>query len=179
VVWIRTDELDDALDNLEMVAFFLEALPPQRKWKWASIALHQALYGFAICATTPSNSSFALQDPTNPNSHLVSIWTALERAKDPDWMLRTHSKPLRTTPDEDQAICKLVREFRNEFAHFRPKGWSIEVSGMPTLLRYVLRVIEHFALAADAITYYDETSPERAEKAIARVRSALQRLAAT
>ena len=73
---------------------------------------------------------------------------------------------------------KLVKEFRNEFAHFRPKGWSIEVSGMPALLAHVLRVIDHLALKSDTITYYDDTAQERTQQAISRLRTALQGMAA-
>jgi len=172
--WIRTDELDDAIDNLEMTAFFLEELPSHRKWKWAIIAVHQALYGFAICSTTPSDASFALKDPSNPDSFLISIWTALKRARDPAWKRWGHSQPLVTSKEEDRAIRKLVKEFRNEFAHFRPKAWAIEVSGMPDIFRRVLRVLDHFALTSDTITYYDEPMQERTESAIMRIRAALE-----
>jgi len=175
--WIWTDELDDAIDNLEMTAFFLEELPSDRKWKWAIIAMHQALYGFAICSTTPSDASFALKAPSNPNSHLISVWTALKRAKDPAWKRWGHSQPLVTSEEEGRAIRKLIKGFRNEFAHFRPKAWAIEVSGMPDIFRRVLRVIKHLALTSDTITYYDEPMQHRTESAIMRVQAALDSVA--
>ena len=176
--WIRTDELDDAIDNLEMTAVFLETLPNDRKWKWAIISMHQALYGFAICSTTPSDSSWALKDPSNPDSQLISIWTALKRAKDPAWKRWGISQPLVVSKAEGWAIRKLVSEFRNEFAHFRPKAWAIEVSGMPAIFGCVLRVLEHLALTSDTVTYYDEPLRERTQNALLRIRDALHPVAA-
>jgi hypothetical protein len=40
-------EIDNLIDNLEMVAHFLGSSVAY-KWKWAAIALHQALYGALI-----------------------------------------------------------------------------------------------------------------------------------
>ena len=48
--WLYLDELENAIDNLEMVPHFLEEINSTMKWKWTIIALHQALYGFAVCA---------------------------------------------------------------------------------------------------------------------------------
>jgi hypothetical protein len=178
VNWVRTDELDDAIDNLEMTVHFLESVSDYRRWKWAIISMHQALYGFAICSTTPSDSSLALKDPSNPDSQLISIWTALKRAKDPAWKRGEHSQPLVTSKDDDWAIRKLIKEFRNEFAHFRPKGWSIEVSGFPSIFKSVVRVIEHLALASESVVYTDEHLASRTREAIARIRAQLDEAAA-
>ena len=41
--WLRLDELENAINNLEMVKYFLEELDDPIRWKWATIALHQAL----------------------------------------------------------------------------------------------------------------------------------------
>lgn len=41
------DTVESFIDNLEMVGHFLHASIPY-KWKWAIIALHQALYGALI-----------------------------------------------------------------------------------------------------------------------------------
>jgi hypothetical protein len=48
--WLRPDELSNAIDNLEMCGHFLATLPHPVRWKWGILALHQAIYGFAICA---------------------------------------------------------------------------------------------------------------------------------
>lgn len=45
--YFEIDETENLIDNLEMVTHFLEASIPY-KWKWALIALYQALYGALI-----------------------------------------------------------------------------------------------------------------------------------
>ena len=171
-LWLRLDERSNSLDNLEMCAHFLEALPDPIRWKWAIIALHQALYGFAVAAVQGTDSWSVLKDPANPNSHLVSIWTAIERARDSAY-LWPGGRPLVTSEDEVKAIEKLVKEFRNGFEHFSPAAWSIEVSGMPTILERVLRVVEGVAIATRSVRYEDDKQEVAARTAIGRVRAAI------
>jgi hypothetical protein len=45
--FIKIDEIENLIDNLEMASHFLETYFPY-KWKWVIIALHQALYGALI-----------------------------------------------------------------------------------------------------------------------------------
>ena len=174
LTWLRIDETEDAVDNIEMVHHFLVQLHGPIRWKWAILSLHQALYGFAVGATKPSDSSLALKKPEDPESQLISIWTALDRAKDPDWMPRIDWNPLVTSTAEDEAIDKIVNEFRNEFAHFRPQGWSIEVSGMPSLFIHVLRVIRHLALDSNTILFIPDELRDRTERALSRLDTLLE-----
>lgn len=55
--WLELDELENAIDNLEMASYFLEQIKSEKKWKWAIIATHQALYGFAICSIKGTSTS--------------------------------------------------------------------------------------------------------------------------
>ena len=128
-----------------MCARVLETLPEPIRWKWAIIALHQALYGFAVAAVRGPDFAPVLKNPNDLNSHLISVWEAIDRAKRVE-CLRPGGVPLVTLPEEDKAIEKLGEEFRNGFEHFRPMTWSIEVSGMPTIVARVLRVVEGIAL---------------------------------
>ena len=156
-----------------MVVHFLRSIDDERKWKWAVIAIYQALYGFAVCATKGTNSRFSLQDPTNHESRLIGIWTALEHAKSEEWMPWAHSIPLTISIDEEHAIQKIVKEFRNEFEHFRPKAWAIEISGMPELFRQVLGVIRHLAIDSNTVTYVDDGLEQRIRTAIASIEELL------
>jgi hypothetical protein len=171
--WLRLDERSNALDNLRMCEHFLRALPDSIRWKWAIVALHQALYGFAIAAVQGTDASSVRKNPDDPNSHLISIWEALRRAKDPRY-LRPGGIPLVTTPEEDKALNRLVSEFRNGFEHFAPAGWSIEVSGMHEILGRVLRLIEGVAIGTQSVRYWDDAEEQEARDAVARVAKALR-----
>lgn len=174
--WLRLDRLSNTINNLEMVTLFLDELDDPIRWKWAVIALHQALYGFAICATMPSDSSFSLKDPEDPSSQLIPIWKALKRSEDPDWIPRTDWAPLTISDEENYALEKIISEFRNGFAHFKPGGWSIEVSGMPSLFLHIMRIIDHLALRSNNILYINEELQTKVEQLINKTNSVLREL---
>jgi hypothetical protein len=172
-MWLRLDERSNALDNLHMCDHVLGALPDPIRWKWAVIALHQALYGFALAAVQGTDALSVRRDPNNPDSQVISIWEALRRTKNPAY-LWPGGAPLVLTPQEERSVNRLVSEFRNGFEHFAPAGWSIEVSGMPELLGHVLRVIEGVAIRTRSVRYWDEAEERNVRDAIAQVSEALR-----
>ena len=83
-VWLRLDEVENAIDNLEACGLFLQEFPEPIRWKWAIIALHQALYGFAVAAIQGSDSTSVLKNPADHSSQLISFWEALKRTRNRD-----------------------------------------------------------------------------------------------
>jgi hypothetical protein len=100
--WFRLDEVDNAIDNLAMAGRLLLLIESERRWKWALMALHHALYGFAVCAVRGTDSLSVLRDPEDHESHLISIHEALARCKDKS-CLWPGATPLTTTRAEDHA----------------------------------------------------------------------------
>ena len=170
--WLRLDERTNAIDNLEMCSYFLRNLPEPRRWKWAIIAIHQALYGFAVAAVQGTNSSSVLKTPSDPRSPLISVWEALRRVKDPKH-LWPGTVALVTSPEEDRAIDRVATEFRNAFEHFAPSSWSIEVAGLPTLLGHVLRVIHGIAMGAESRHVFQAEDLKRLRAGLAATASDL------
>lgn len=178
------DEIDNLIDNVEMVAHFLEA-PITYKLKWVTIALHQALYGALISALQGTDarqtvvdrqkesgkavmlhvhrvpieviaSSFGKSEEairemiTNP--YLISLDEAIRRVKQKECLPSlVNVQPLVTTAEENEANRLLTKEFRNEFEHFRPKGWTVFTSGMPAIVRNVLRVISFLEFESNCV----------------------------
>jgi hypothetical protein len=69
------DELENAIDNLEMLNLALSQPPSIKWWKWAMIATHQALYTFAIAAlsgTSPLHNVFRLDFVTQ--AHILRLY---------------------------------------------------------------------------------------------------------
>lgn len=167
--WISVDELSNALDSLEMSAHFIETLSDPYRWKWASIALHQAIYGLAICAVRGTDSRSVLE-PANKKGErrLISVWEALNRAKDPKylWAMAT---PLSLDQTEHWAIDRLFNEFRNGFAHFQPAGWGIEIAAFIEVLKPASAVLRRIALEQGLILYGDENDRTRARVALDRL----------
>jgi len=199
--FFEINEIENLIDNLEMVAHFLES-SISYKWKWAIIALHQALYGSLISALQGSDprqtvvdrqkdsgravmlrvnripldviaSSFGKEEETIrdwiSNPYLISLDEALRRVKRIDCLPSIiNVQPLVTTKEEDDAIHRLTKEFRNEFEHFAPKGWVVFTSILPPIARSILRVIHFLTLESNCVNI----SPEQEQ----RIKTALSKI---
>lgn len=214
--YFELNHLENAINNLEMMEYFLTHIHSNWKWKWTIVAAHQALYGFLICALkgTAAKLTVTLRDveqhPSSEwhrigaahawdlegmsideiaaklstderdvekllrrNPRLIGIRTALWRMQRKKWLAGSGGEPLVLMKDEQWALNKLIGDFRNEFEHFVPKEWLIDVSGMPTIMSHALRVIEFVAVESNAITMQEDTRA-RIVHACERVRAALQ-----
>lgn len=163
--WLRLDEVENAIDNLDTCQFLLNRSQQPIRWKWTIITLHQALYGFAICAVQGTDCMSVLKNPNDPNSQLIGVWEAIERAKDRQY-LWPGASPLITTTEEDVAIQRIINEFRNGFEHFRPAGWSIEVAGIAALVGHVTRVVRFLALESGSVRYRTKVQQSRVRRAL-------------
>jgi hypothetical protein len=171
--WLRLDELSNAIDNLDMSGHFLATLPHPIRWKGAIVALHQTIYGFAICAVKGTDDSSVLRKKKGAKQpQLISFWEALKRANNPRF-LWPDAKPIRLTQKESQALKKLVSEFRNGFEHFQPAGWSIEVSGMASLFRTAVGLVRRLALDQGSVRYYAIGDRDKVAAAITRLEQLL------
>ena len=56
------------------------------------------------------------------------------------------------TPQQKKDIDRLHKEFRNNFAHFTPKGWSIEKEGLPRIMGAAMDATE-WLMSHDRVTY--------------------------
>ncbi len=153
--WLRLSEEKNALDYLEKATFFIKQTPKDyRNWKWVLIGLHGALYGFAIAACRGTDSHSVL----TKKGKLIGFWEALKRCQDPSYMkMLIHSKHLNLTDSQEESIKLLKSECRNEFEHFKPKGWSIELHGMPEIAIDILEVIKFLALQTNTYVHLSDT----------------------
>jgi hypothetical protein len=111
------------------------------------IALHGALYGFAVCALQGTNPDNVIRKTKKGEERLIDLNEALRRCQDGRWMRMTvNSKTLCLTPNQKQAIHTLKNLLRNNFEHYIPKTWSIELHGMPGVGIAVLDVIRSFGV---------------------------------
>jgi hypothetical protein len=153
--WLRFTEEDNALDYLEKAAFFICQTESDRKaWKWVVLSLHSALYAFAICAIKGTNPDRVTYKTKKGKVLLIDFDEALTRCQDPKWMrLYVHSRPLILTDNQKWSINKLKKEFRNQFEHYQPLAWSIEIHGFPQIALDILDVIRFLAFESGNIIY--------------------------
>jgi len=54
--------------------------------------------------------------------------------------------------EEDSADIAMLHELRNDFAHFTPKGWSIDLEGLPRIIGKTLGLVEAL-MQSDRVSY--------------------------
>jgi hypothetical protein len=161
-VWIRTDEAEDVAASIRQAlrCWEMTADDPQA-WKWVVLALHAALQGACVCHLLTTAQPVGALTKRNTKEWLTYFNASRE---DPS-LLPPEKTELMALPDLLKSVRKAgsagdgvspsimidggdfnwLRRFhdeiRNQFVHFEPRGWSIEVSGMSDLTKLVGRIV--------------------------------------
>jgi len=146
--WVRFTEETNALDFLERAGEFIIQVETQPSaWKWVILALHGALYGFAIAACKGTDYQSVVCKTKKGVEHLISFDKALEMCADTAWMGTLHGGlALDLTEIQKDSIRRLKKTLRNNFEHYVPGGWSIEIHGLPLISIDILDVISFLAV---------------------------------
>jgi len=162
-VWLRLSEETNALDYLEQAYYFIRRTARDDiAWKWVILALHGALYGFAICACRGSDSRSVVHTTKRGKERLIGSDEALKRCQNSGYMGMTiYSKHLELSQQQKKSIDALKKEFRNQFEHYIPCQWSIDLIGMPDMAIDVLDVIHFLALETGNFIDLTEEQKER------------------
>ena len=179
--WISTDEAEDVAGSIRhAVRCFDFVVEDQQVWKWAVMALHSALQGACVCHLVTSATPVGIVSekdaskwityfesrPSDPNAkrprtHVMPLPSLLNATRKP------HSAGDRSNADgisiSDQEFLWLKRlheEIRNQFVHFEPMGWSVEVSGLPQFAKVVARIIGDISTVGYAFRHKDRAWTE-------------------
>lgn len=92
-------------------------------------------------------------------------------------MQNTSSKSFLCSEEIDGSIEK-INELRNNFIHFIPCNWSIEIALFPEICRQVLSVVEFLILESGNVRFYDNDDLKKANLAelITKIKSVLEEL---
>lgn len=161
--WVQTSETDDVAGSIRHVirtAHFVGEDP--QAWKWVVMALHSALQGACVChltttaapvgAVTEQNASAWLTYFENshtdsntkpPETHLMALPGLLKAVRKPH-SAGDHTNALGITISDSDLMWlgRFHKQIRNQFVHFEPMGWSINMSGIPELVKLIARIIE-------------------------------------
>lgn len=149
-IWFRTDEKEDAIAAIAMFAECSARLLEDIKyWKWAIISLHNVLQSVMVIYLRVGDSFLVMRQED------AEAWLAAHENGDPypetkmDSFMNLYGK-IKKTPrgsykfkpkGQQGASVKWLNMFRNQFIHFMPMGWSIEMSGMPSICNDCLDII--------------------------------------
>ena len=178
--WIRTDEKQEFISSMRMVLKSLESVKEDLdQWKWVVIALHNAIQGAMVQALRAGNDFRIMPDKLAekcyqahrdnkpwPKVKMDSFPNLYKKVQSPDMMLfYVHSKALPADIERDTYIEKLL-ELRNSFIHFMPQGWSLEISGMPTICISLLTMIEYLCWKSGNVIWYKEAESKIAKELV-------------
>jgi hypothetical protein len=141
--YVHFDEVEDVLSSIDLLALCVPLLQKKPSyWKWAIVSAHSALQGAMVCALQDTSGVSVLDKDSAremrewydkrtgepPNERLADFITLLERCCEMQGQLLTLSQ------SQVKDIKQLHKHFRNNFAHFVPKGWIIEKAGLPRII---------------------------------------------
>lgn len=137
----------NALDYLEKTYEFIRRLRrDQWAWKWVAIALHSALYSFAVCALRGSNPDLVTRPVKRGRAHVINFDEAIRRCQDARHMgMFTISKVLKLTAEQRTSIAYL-HKVRNQLEHYYPLHWTLCEQDLAAAAVDVLEVIRFLAL---------------------------------
>jgi len=158
----RTDLKENAIDDLEKLSTFLELASRDKSyWKWVIIALHSSLYKFMLLVLKNPDCSGIWEEKDgvekvkkekvglvwkiklfDPDNWLVSFLKAFERIQNQTRVGRyVPGKPFVSDAKVNEAMKRLNTELRNQFLHFKPKSWLIEISEIKKIIQTTLPII--------------------------------------
>lgn len=187
--WLRTDEREEAVRSLEWAEAQARSIETDPyAWKWVLISMHNAAQGFMVLALWNGNGLLALRDKiaakwieayTNggqyPVEKLDEFLNLYEKVKNPNNFHTIESGPFSPGDSHDQSF-KRLNSFRNEFIHFTPKGWALELSGLPRVCLDTLDLVEYFGWSSTAIIWHKRTHLVRAKRALKMLHQTMHKL---
>lgn len=187
--WLRTDEHEEAISSLEAAAVWSVQIEKKIDyWKWVVLAIHNATQGFMVLALRGSDGLRPLKDNVAtewltayqeggeyPVEKLDSFLNLYKKVKSDTMLLFVHSKKFTPIGSQGRSVKKL-NSLRDDFIHFLPRSWSLEVSGLPRICLDCLALIEFLGWECGNVTWHKEKHRERARAALHATRQRLEAL---
>ena len=161
--FIRTDEALDVLASLETCAYSLASTKESDSaWKWAVLSMHSALQGAMVCHLSGSDNIGALQEKSfkaricwhekrrrnsnskAPENKIANACELLKRLSGRSPRFEEAGEIIEITETQRKSF-KRLHDLRNEFTHFPPQGWSIEIVLVRESLSFALEILELIA----------------------------------
>ncbi|WP_103172552.1 hypothetical protein [Paracoccus sp. SY] len=190
--WIETNEAEDVAGSIRHAlrcSKFVNEDP--QAWKWFMLSLHSALQGACVChltttaaplgAITESNSKEWIKyfeerrlnkSATPPKTCLMSLPGLLKAVRNPN-STDSHfgGKNIAISDKELNWLRLLHNEIRNQFIHFEPTGWVIEISGLPDFAKLVARIVADILDAGWGFRHMEDNQRDAMRRDLDRILS--------
>ena len=159
-VYFKTDEALDVLGCLRHAIRCINAVGEDDQiYRWVILSIHAALQGACVCELTDTMGPLdavredtrkkliayynqnQLLDPLEidrPKMFLLNLPELLNAIRDAS----SNQNGAIEISDSELEWLKRFHSWRNQFVHFAPTSWSIELSGLPDLIALVARIIQ-------------------------------------
>lgn len=193
--WLDTNERLELVNSLKKAhQFILEVHGDLYQWKWVIIALHNSVQASMVLALKGSAAfnvykkrnkeewirafNSQLEDPQQKfpkKRYLAGFLELYDRIKSEDMNLYVESKIFISSERSNYAMDRL-NAYRNEFTHFAPCSWSLQIIGLPEICKEVLSIIEFLIFDSGNIYYYNDLELENLNGLISEIRVNLDEL---
>ena len=181
---LRTNEHEEAASALEALAEWAERVEKDiGYWRWVVLALHNTVQGSMVLALRGSDGLRPLRDDIAakwltayrdggqyPVEKLDSFLNLYKKVQSDTMLFFVHSKKVIPSRTLGRSMKKL-NSLRNDFVHFLPRSWSLEVSGLPEICLDCLALVEFLAWECGNIIWHEEEHRERGKAAITLARN--------
>lgn len=173
-IWLRTSELTEAVEGLDAyVSNLKNAKRDSYYWKWAIITLHNSLQGFMVCALRGTSNLAVLSaesarewmdafenNKPYPKEKLDDFLNLYKKIKGNYMLQYVDSKKFVPKAQQGSSVRRL-NSLRNDFIHFVPCGWSLEVSGVPHICNDIDAIIDFLVHSSGNIHFYPDDNLEK------------------
>lgn len=158
MLWLQTDEAEDVICSIEHCSICLDLIGDNPvHWKWAIIALQNALQGAMVChlAGTANLGHLKVKNAKEwlnwyasgrvgkaPTDWMADPQTLLDRVAGKQPRIEQGSGSVLTITEDEVSAFKALNGLRKQFAHFNPMGWSIQLVGLPNIFGLCLSIID-------------------------------------
>jgi hypothetical protein len=179
-MYLRTDEEAESANAVKMAAQFAEcAHKDPQIWRWIVIALHNAVQGTMVLSLRHGNGLLVLSDDCYaawikayenneppPPEKLDSYLNLYKKVKQSQWGIAAGNRRFVPSGSEGKDI-KHLNSLRNDFIHFTPKGWSLEIDGLPRICLSAARLIFYLGIETNNVYWHCESSRSLLEQSLA------------
>lgn len=184
--YIEFDEYSDALYSLRHAAFFCaETARDRTMWKWAIIALHNALQGAMVCHLSGTAGLGALEKDSRkaaldwhesdrmgqsqpyPEEKVAPANVLFRRLTGEVSTLERAGGLINVSKQESDSFERL-HALRNSFSHFTPMSWTIEISALAQIFGGISQILLRILDAGYAFRHADPALIEEARSRLAR-----------
>jgi hypothetical protein len=176
--YARFDEVESVLASLDLLVVLAPLVNRRQSrslWKWVIVGAQDALQGALVCAIADTTGTSVL---SKTSAKQILEWLADTSKKYPGSFMADFKSLMERAaiklPAQDAKDIDKLHGMRNDFAHFVPKGWSIELAGLPRMISVALRLVEEL-MRSERVEYrLTGNKKQRVRDSIKSIRSDLR-----